>query len=192
MEIIKLIMESLINWIENHPTFFAILSFILSIFTWLANRKSADIAQKEFMTQNRPYVLIFFELHNDASVCFCVKNIGSEPAQNVHILINDGFIQNAEKFNLSSDNGLADLKNKRLFLMTNQSFSYIVGGIRQYKEIEKEIAHIDLTYESLDAVKYTGHIDIDFSQYEGAYVFNSPLDKIANNTKEMQNRYETY
>lgn len=157
------------------------------------NRESANAAKeqtkatreqiKEMIEQynslNRPFVTVRFDVIRSGLMCFIIENEGPVPAHDVKIRINREFIDNIKEADEKSR--LQELNESVLYLASKQKITVLLGSNISFDDIAKEIAKIDISYDS-----YTEYTEIDINQYRFMIIYRSPVEDAAQHLKKIK------
>lgn len=172
---------------------------VATIFICIYNGKSAkaakeqtEVAQrqtkemiKQYEAVNRPFVTIRFDIIRSGLLCFVIENEGPMPAHDVCININQSFIDNIQD---SGDRGrLEELNDASFYLASKQKMTILIGGQPAFANIAKEVAKIDISYDS-----FKEHTEIDINQYRFLLVYNSPVEDISQHLKKIRDNDEKF
>ena len=141
---------------------------------------------RQYNESNRPFVVIRFEIIRSGLLCFVLENIGTLPATDVKVIINDEFINGIEK--QDKQIRLREITESTLFLSSHQKIFILLGGQSHFSKIAENKAIIDISYNG----KYKDHTEIDLWQYRFMLSYSSELEDISNHLKKIENEGKTY
>lgn len=160
---------------------FVILNIILSF--WLIIPVIALINEKYH--DNKPKIIITFELIRSTLVCLVIRNIGKCDAELISLKINDEFLQelgDREKV------ALEDMSNIKMYIAPSK-YWVLNFGINTFDIIEKfknTTIKIDYEYRKINHKKvYKDTLNIDFKSYAHFMVYISELDELNNSIRKL-------
>lgn len=128
----------------------------------------------------RPYITVYFEIIRSGLMCFVIENIGTQPAYNVNITLNDSFTESIKDFNRKE--ALSRLKSSNLYLASKQKVFVLIDSQTEFNTISMNQAKFELSY----CDQYRDHIEIDLNEYRFMLTYKSPIDDISYHIKKMQ------
>ncbi len=137
----------------------------------------------QYQQTNRPYITICFEIIRAGLMCFVIENIGTQPAFNVNIMLNDSFIES-----VNHKKALLGLKSSNLYIAVKQKMFILIGPSTEFKTISANEAIFEISY----CDNYQDHIEIDLKQYSQMLTYKSPVDEISYHLKKIQEDQKSY
>ncbi len=120
-------------------------------------------------------------------MCFVIENVGTQPAFDISITLNESFIENIEDIKIKQ--AVTKLKSSNLFLASKQKVFLFIGSQTEFKAISANKAIFEISY----CGQYQDHIEIDLNEYGFMLIYKSPFEDISYHLKkiqEEQNRFE--
>ena len=167
---------------------------IATIVICISNKRSADAAKeqtkemiKQYNENNRPYILVKFEIVRSGLLCFVVENVGNMPAIGLEADLCKEFIDNIPD-SLMKKRILEFIESKNIYLAPKQKMYITLGGQKDYNTISAVEAHFVIRYSE----KYENEYYIDLKQYRYMLTYESPEADMALYIKKMYETGEKY
>lgn len=165
---------------------------IATIFICVANFKSAKATREQLAEQkrqfdetNRPYVTVHFEVALSGLYTLCVCNHGKKMAKNVHLEIDDAFIEQLD--NDKVKRLLYNTKRSRIDIGIGQKWYLWIGVLGDRQTMSKTVG-IKLTYQD-DQEEYNEEYNIDLNSFNWQMLC-SPDDKLFEQIKKTTSSIE--
>ena len=172
------------DWIMVIITAVYVIATILICYYNAMTAKAAKAQTQELIYQrlqsDRPYVSIYFDIIRSGLMCFVIENIGTQPAFNLNLNLNDEFIDTI--VDNSTKGHLKKLYASNIFLGVKQKLFIFIDLQIQFSKIAKEKAVFKVNYND----KYSEDIIIDISQYGFMLVYKSSTEDISQHLKKIK------
>lgn len=160
---------------------------IATIFICIFNAKSANAAKvqtqemkNQFASTYRPKIDIRFEIIRSGLMCFIIENVGTEPAIDVKINLCQEFIDNIG--DATDKQKFQELNSSVLYIASNQKITLLIGSQIEFDKISSAPSKFNIQYNGI----YNEMIDIDIKQYGFMIIYNSPIEDIRQQLKEIK------
>lgn len=160
---------------------------IATIVICISNKRSADAAKeqtremiKQYNENNRPYIIVKFEIVRLGLLCFVVENVGNMPAIGLEIDLCREFIDNIPDDQMRT-RVIEFVESKEIYLAPNQKIYITLGGQGDFNEISNIVAKFVVHYSD----RYENEYFIDLKQYRYMLTYESPEADIASYVKKM-------
>lgn len=167
---------------------------VATIVICISNKRSADAAKeqtsemiKQYNENNRPYIIVKFEIIRSGLLCFVVENVGSMPAIGLEIDLCREFIDNIPDERMVG-RVTEFVESKDIYLAPNQRMYITLGGQGDFNEISNVVAKFIVRYSG----RYKNVYFIDLKQYRYMLTYESPEADIALYVKKMYESEERY
>lgn len=167
---------------------------VATIVICISNKRSADAAKeqtsemiKQYNENNRPYIIVKFEIIRSGLLCFVVENVGSMPAIGLEIDLCREFIDNIPDERMVG-RVTEFVESKDMYLAPNQRMYITLGGQGDFNEISNVVAQFVVRYNG----RYENVYFIDLKQYRYMLTYESPEADIAFYVKKMYESEERY
>jgi len=170
---------------------YVIATIAICVFNfWSAKetKKQTSELKRQFDEINRPNIDVTHEIVRGGLLCLKIENTGKKLAQNVKLEIDDDFIVGAQ--GLLGNGNLIELKNSVLSLGIEQKWFVALCVPWEVSKMNTKLLKIDTSYAD-DRQTYTKHTTIDFSQYDWALMYDSPLGDISGYIKIISDKIRT-
>ena len=154
---------------------------IATIVICISNKRSADAAKeqtremiKQYNENNRPYIIVKFEIVRLGLLCFVVENVGNMPAIGLEIDLCREFIDNIPD-DLMRTRVIEFVESKEIYLAPDQKIYITLGGQGDFNEISNIVAKFVVHYSD----RYENEYFIDLKQYRYMLTYESPEADIA-------------
>lgn len=165
---------------------------IATIFICVANFKSAKATRDQLAEQkrqfdeiNRPYVTVHFEVAISGLYTLCVCNHGKKVAKNVHLEIDDDFIEQLENDNIKQL--LNNTKSSKIDIGIEQKWYLWIGVFGDRQTMSKTVG-IKLTYQD-DQKQYYEEYNIDLTSFNWQ-LLSSPENRVFEQIKKTASSTE--
>ena len=183
-------MNVVIQWCNTNSGFvMALLTVVYvgtTLFMYFSNRKSVSIqkAQLKEMAherelRDRPYVILSLESIRNGIICLKIENIGNSVAIDVCIELDSDFIENV--LSIMGNENIETINKKKMYLAPKQTHYIALSGPATFSELVKTPLIGIITYNG----KYKETVTIDFKNYIGGLIYESPLGDIAEHLKKI-------
>lgn len=167
---------------------------VATIVICISNKRSADAAKeqtsemiKQYNENNRPYIIVKFEIIRSGLLCFVVENVGSMPAIGLEIDLCREFINNIPDERMVG-RVTEFVESKDIYLAPNQRMYITLGGQGDFNEISNVVAKFVVRYSG----RYENVYFIDLKQYRYMLTYESAEADIACYVKKMHESEERY
>ncbi len=167
---------------------------VATIVICISNKRSADAAKeqtsemiKQYNENNRPYIIVKFEIIRSGLLCFVVENVGSMPAIGLEIDLCREFINNIPDERMVG-RVTEFVESKDIYLAPNQRMYITLGGQGDFNEISNVVAKFVVRYSG----RYENVYFIDLKQYRYMLTYESAEADIAFYVKKMHESEERY
>lgn len=184
-------MQNAINitdWLMLAITFVYVVATIIICYY---NKKAIDNSEKqlkemkyEFDEMKKARVVVYFKFVRQTLLCFVIENIGFEPAYNVKVKINNGFISGLDDHSKKIIDGL---NNSCMYLASKQQIYICFGSHNEFNRISKNKAIIQVSYNQIEE-----KIEIDISNYGFSLVYDSEIGDISKNIEKIRKTNEKF
>ena len=167
---------------------------IATIVICISNKRSADAAKEQtreminqYNENNRPYIIVKFEIVRSGLLCFVVENVGNMPAIGLNIELCKEFIDNIPDDRMRV-RVIEFVESKDIYLAPNQRMYITLGGQGDFNEISNIVAQFVAHYSD----RYENVYYIDLKQYRYMLTYESPEADIALYVKKIYELEERY
>lgn len=181
------------NWLnENNGFLMVILTSVYVVATIIicwANLKSAKASReqtaeqkRQFEAINRPQIDVSLEIIRSNSVALKVENTGTKYAHDVNVEINDDFIDQIE--NQKNRELLVKISTSTYNVGIRQKWYIFICGTNETKILDYIPLQAQISYSDGKQL-YEETIKLDFSQYSGMQIYESPIEDIRHYQKNL-------
>lgn len=148
----------------------------------VATREQVSEQKKQFEEENRAFITIDIEIIRSGLLALRIQNHGKRIAENVKISISSAFLDNIPD---EKDRGnMMKLCTTSFSLGINQFFYVNMGTHLDLYQLEKELFVVEVSYNDYNS-NYSDKQIIDFHQYSGRLIYESPIQDIYQEMKKV-------
>jgi hypothetical protein len=178
------------NWaLFGVTTIYSIATIAICVFNHRSAKAIKEQVQeqkRQFDATNRPNVDVTFEVIRNGLICLKVENTGEKFAQDVKLTFNDNSIKTLQRLRLKN---IIDFNNSTFNLGIGQKWFAVICGLQEFVHNKDILLEIDISYKYNIEI-YKGHTTIDFSQYDWAVLYDSPLGDTSEHIRKISNNIE--
>lgn len=176
----------MVDWIMVIITgIYVVATIFICVFNYRsakATRGQVAESQRQFEESNRAFVTVTFEIVRGGLAVLHIQNHGKRIASNVMIRVDKAFTDNISDGN---DRERVEKLNKSVFTLgIGQSWYICIGSHLQMEQMGEEVLHINIKYSDSNST-YTDEISIDLLQFFWALIYDSPLEDMYQQSKEV-------
>lgn len=165
------------NWVIAIAT--TVYVVLTAVICW-SNLKAAKASKEqteELVLQrkmtNRPNVVVSFQIIRSSLMAFVIENTGMSAAERLHVRLGNEFIDNLPE---NMRERVRSINGSELFLVPGQRIVIAIAGQSDFGKVSEVVAVFDIDY---NGGEYSGHLEIDISQYGFALIENGPAERSA-------------
>lgn len=135
-----------ISFNDKTTTIIATISIFFAAVSAFANLLQAVEVQRQRESQERPYIIVYFEATNNGAFYCVIENVGNSPAYDLRIKFKPSPIDYSDR----PLNEISLFANPITFLPAGKSIRQIIGGTFRFFENNKSIIFsVNITYKSV-------------------------------------------
>ena len=193
------ILKTFIFFLDLHAgslTFLITFVYVIAtIFICQANIKSAKSTReqvleqkKQFEEEHRAFVTVDIEIIRSGLLAIRFQNHGKRIADNIKVDISSAFLENIP--DKKDRDNIKKLCACKFSLGINQFFYINMGTHLDLHQLKKHLCEIEISYNDYNS-NYSDKQIIDFNQYSGRLIYESPTEDIYQEIRKVVKELST-